>query len=107
MSYCVVGELVVKTPAKIVGGAGDNELLVTCSDGCVYRFYNEEEHTGNDCAVWLEDLGGGDLQDLVGHEIVFADEASNKGDEDEDGTRTWTFITLRSHGGQVVMRWCG
>ncbi len=55
--------------------------------------------------VWLEDVTG-DLDDLIGSEIVQASEDVSVGDTDM-GTQTATFYTFRTHKGTVQFRWLG
>ena len=105
-----VGELVGKTPTRIDGGVGDHEVTIHCSDGSAFQFYFDDEDTGNDVTIRLEDLGGGSLEELIGHKILLAEMASRKGARDKESGRdstTWTFVKLRSHGGNVTMRWYG
>lgn len=61
-----------------------------------------------DCCedVWLADVTG-DLQDLVGHPILVADERTNSDNPENAESSTWTFLTLRGIGGTVDLRWCG
>lgn len=67
-----VSELKGKTIIDIVKN-GD-ELLFTCSDGSKYKMCHWE-----DCceSVSIEDING-DLQDLIGSEILLAEEVNNE-----------------------------
>jgi hypothetical protein len=60
-----------------------------------------------DCceSVWIEDVNG-DFMDLVGSEILVADERSEQSIDDE-GSSTFTFYTLRTNKGSVDIRWNG
>lgn len=78
-----------------------------------FRMYHYQ-----DCCehVYLEDVVG-DLNDLVGYQILFAEEVVNQYDETDkftvDGkprdpaSETWTFYKLASEKGYVTLRWYG
>lgn len=72
-----------------------------CKDG---SFYILKHH--KDCceSVWLEDVCG-DLNDLVGSEILVAHEATSDNKEYDHGM--WTFYHLSTHKGSVTFRFCG
>jgi hypothetical protein len=60
------------------------------------------EHFQDCCeAVWVEDVCG-DLNDLVGTPILFAEVSSS-----EDQSVEWTFYRIGTIKGTVVIRWCG
>tara|TARA_Y100000034_G_scaffold92674_1_gene112032 strand:- start:1073 stop:1441 length:369 start_codon:yes stop_codon:yes gene_type:complete len=60
-----------------------------------------------DCceSVSIEDITG-DLQGLVGGEVIVADERISDGDTTY-GSETWTFYTIRTTRGDVDIRWYG
>jgi hypothetical protein len=62
-------------------------LVMRADDGRTFALWHIQ-----DCCehVTIEDITG-DLQDLIGTPIVVAEETSNRGDDYEDGTSTWTF----------------
>lgn len=105
------GELKGKTITKIL--VNDEPLtpghvLLYCMDGTKYELYHEQ-----DCCemVYLEDVCGC-LDDLVGSEILLAEEVSNAtnpahGDCDEDDFHEWTFYKLATNKGAVTLRWYG
>lgn len=79
----------------------DYILFVTEHDGS----YKMQHH--QDCCecVSIEDIVG-DLNDLVGSEILVAEERTNFSEHPED-SYTWTFYTLRTNKGSVDIRWYG
>lgn len=79
------------------------------SDGAVLKMYHEYQCCEN---VWLDDICG-DLQDLVGEEILQAsicssnDPKHQNGMGDDDMWREWTFYKIATIKGHVTLRWCG
>ena len=53
--------------------------------------------------VWIEDITG-DLKDLIGEEILLAEEVSSEDEKDED--LIWTFYKIQTMHGDVTIRWC-
>ena len=97
-------ELVGRTLYKAT--ADGEELTLYLSDTNYVRFYHRQ-----DCceSVYIEDICG-DLEDLVGSELVEAEEVSGydadplyKGEE----SYTWTFYKFRTRKGSVTVRWYG
>lgn len=83
---------------------GGSIMLIETDDGERYVMGHHQECCEQ---VWLEDVCG-DLSDLIGSQIVEADESSNQEDDAETGgTRTWTFYKMRTKNGAVTLRWCG
>jgi hypothetical protein len=91
---------------------GDN-IIFTCSDGNVYSMYHDQ-----DCceSVYIEDICG-DLQDIIGYEILVAEEVVSSGYDGEPSaippkggyadSYTWTFYKLDTKAGGVTIRWYG
>lgn len=80
----------------------DSVVVLAFSCGVILQILHKEECCEE---VWLEDITG-DLNDLVGHPIQTLDVRSQE-DPSLGESGSWTFITLRSNGGSVDMRWCG
>jgi hypothetical protein len=92
---------------KSVVNHGD-ELVFETVDGERYRMYHEQ-----DCceSVTLEDVVG-DLEDLVGSEILIAEEVDGETPVDhkfvyEPDSYTWTFYKFATRKGYVDLRWLG
>ena len=92
---------------KSVVNHGD-ELVFETVDGERYRMYHEQ-----DCceSVTLEDVIG-DLEDLVGSEILIAEEVDGETPVDhkfeyEPDSYTWTFYKFATRKGYVDLRWFG
>lgn len=95
-----------KTIVNISGNAGDAELLFTMSDGTKYKMFHDQ-----DCceSVYLEDVNG-DFEDIVNSPILLAEERTNTQDlfgKTDLDSFTWTFYTLATIKGYVVLRWLG
>jgi len=104
-NYCNVDVLKGKTLSSISGGVGDGEIVFVTSDGETYRMYHEQ-----DCceSVCVEDIAG-DLQDLVGSEILIAEEVEGESPADFEAyeSYTWTFYKFATRKGYVDIRWLG
>jgi len=79
-----------------------DEIRMLFSDGSYCRFYHDQ-----DCCeyVTIEDVNG-DWNDLIGYEILVADERSS-GKDNEGDHETWTFYCFRCVNGSVDVRWHG
>lgn len=105
-----VSELLGKTLDKVYH-INYEEVVFSTTDGEVYKLF----HVQNCCEhVYLEDICG-DLQDLVGSELVEAEEA-DQSDVNPEGVDmkghcqdsfTWTFYKFRTAKGAVTLRWYG
>jgi hypothetical protein len=104
---CNVNALLGKTLVGI-DREDDHELIFKTSEGETFRMYHEQ-----DCCeiVYLQDIEG-DLEDLVGSEILLAEEVSGntpagfKFEADYDSC-TWTFYKFATNKGHVTLRWLG
>jgi hypothetical protein len=102
--YTDISELKGKILSSVVVAC--NEIYFTCTDGAKYKMF----HYQGCCEdVRIEDICG-DLQNLVGDEILDAREETNmdmpKKDE-YDESFTWTFYILRTIKDTVTIRWYG
>ena len=82
-----------------------DELIFKSVDGKTHKFYHSQ-----DCceSVSIEDICG-DLTDLVGSPLLFAEEVSNLDDFTPDPSQegTWTFYKFATAKGAVTVRWLG
>jgi hypothetical protein len=77
------------------------ELFV--SDDEIYRM----DHTQDCCeSVYLESIVG-DLEDLIGHPILLAQESTSENKDEAFEHATWTFYTVATIRGYVDLRWLG
>lgn len=118
-----INELKGKVFTSVEGKKGSNEIVFTVSPRTSTE--SDEQYImahRQDCceSVWIEEIIG-DLSDLVGSEILEAEEVSNKDeppperylpdpeDEWDSGPEsyTWTFYKLGTMKGHVTIRWYG
>jgi hypothetical protein len=108
--YCEVNVLKGKTLSTVE--ATDETIVFTTTAGEVYKMYHEQ-----DCceAVYIESIVG-DLNDLVGEEILRAESGENLFDvlksigeeeKESDESHTWTFYKFATRKGYVDIRWYG
>lgn len=96
-----------KTLSSVTGHVGDEEIVFITSTGERYRLYHWQ-----DCceSVFVEDIVG-DMQDLVGSEILIAEEVEGETPADFDDSYyesySWTFYKLATIKGYVDIRWFG
>lgn len=103
-------DLVGKTLASVRRDGDDRITFTTVTDDEYIMF-----HSQFCCeSVWIEDICG-DLEDLVGTPIIVAEEVES-GQNPPDAkpetieyqdSFTWTFYKLRTHKGDVTIRWYG
>lgn len=88
---------------------GSDNVDFVCSDGSAYKLYHSQSCCEN---VGLEDIDG-DLQDLIGSEILIAEEVSDDDFENnykfeyQPESHTWTFYKLATIKGYVTLRFLG
>jgi len=106
-NYCNVSDLKGKTLSSISGGVGDGSIEFRTTLGETYLMYHEQ-----DCceSVSVEDIVG-DLEDLVGSEILLAEEVEGETpvdfNERDHESVTWTFYKFATRWGYVDIRWLG
>lgn len=96
-------DLIGKTLCKAY--VDDEELRLYITDSHYVRFYHHQ-----DCceSVYIESVSG-DVEDLVGSEILMAEEVSYDGNalNEYDESYTWTFYKFATIKGYVDVRWYG
>jgi len=106
-NYCNVSDLKGKTLSSVSGGVGDDSIEFRTTLGETYLMYHEQ-----DCceSVSVEDIVG-DLEDLVGSEILLAEEVEGETpvdfNERDHESVTWTFYKFATRWGYVDIRWLG
>lgn len=93
-----------KTITSIRTGEIDSNDAIefTDSEGIVYFMYHSQ-----DCceSVGIESVVG-NFDDLIGHPLLLAEEASSSSENDY-GSSTWTFYRFATIKGRVDVRWYG
>lgn len=108
MNNVFLNELVGKKVCEMKGQIKDQDFLIKTECGYTFNFYHNQ-----DCceSVYLENIIG-DINDILGHEIILAQEEINN-DEIQDSdvfnqdSFTWTYYRLASEKGLVVLRFYG
>lgn len=81
------------------------KIIFVCEDNTVFFMWHER-----DCceSVYLDDITG-DFQDLIGNQILLAEETSNLEDREDDDVEVveYTFYKLATIKGYVDLRWIG
>lgn len=98
------GDLVGYTLTQVAVTDADETIVFTLADGRRFKLYHDQ-----DCCeqVRIESIVG-DVNDLVGHPLLFADESSeNQTDGQYGESCTWTFYRMGTIKGGVVVRWVG
>ena len=103
-----ITDLIGKTMVS-VENSNNEELIFTTNTGEKYKLYHDQ-----DCCedVTIEDICG-DLNDLVDHPIIEAEEVVGNQDENPVGVPipdyqesfTWTFYKFGTQKGFVTIRW--
>lgn len=99
-------DLVGKTISEVIHleDSDDGEKLIfKTACGKEYQQYHLQ-----DCCeqVWVESIDG-DLEDIIGINILTAEEVLGESAVDNYGSTTWTFYKIDSLRGGVTIRWCG
>lgn len=102
------GSLKGQTIIEIIGlSQGSEEIIIKTKLGALFKMWYNHDCCAS-CTV--EDIIG-DVNDLIGYEILLAEEViSNENPEDikrEDESFTWTFYKLSTIRGSITIRWYG
>lgn len=106
-----IHQLLGKTVIKITGmEKGSDHIIFLCSDDTVFEMFHDQECCES---VSIEDVIG-DVEDLIGSEILKADELTNSevhpegySPEYTPESFTWTFYNIATRNGHVTLRWLG
>lgn len=108
MSEVGFSDLVGKTILEIDGlSLGKDRVEIRCADGSNYVMYHSQ-----DCCegVDIDDVVG-DVADLIGSQILLAEETTDsqtpKIDAYNPDSFTWTFYKLSTIKGSVTIKWYG
>lgn len=103
-----LNRMVGETIESVSGNRNDSEFVVRTTSGLVFTFLHYQ-----DCCedVYLEEIIG-DIDDLIGHTVVMAEETSNSdlivGSSCYQGESfTWTYYRMATERGLVVLRFFG
>ena len=101
METYVMDQLVGKTMFATI--RDDDKVTMYCEDGRIYTMMHHQ-----DCCetVILEDVCG-DLDDLVDTPLVVAEFTTNKDEDPDYESATWTFYKFATIKGYVTLRWHG
>jgi hypothetical protein len=88
---------------RITNVEHDNYEIKFYTPNGVYKMFHVK-----DCCehVYLEDVAGGKLEDLVGEVVLDAYDYTNTGNKGYE-TFTWTFYIIRTNKVSLTLRWYG
>ena len=97
---------------KIISGIvmtdddGYDTIVFKTECGETYYMFHDQDCCEN---VHIEDVVGGELNDLIGEKILLAEEASNDEGplDDWDCSYTWTFYKISTNKVSLTIRWYG
>lgn len=96
-------ELAGRTILGIDGAVENSGEVRIVTDIGVFVLMHER-----DCCEVVEVVDvTGDPADLVGAVVRLAEESVKEGEENDDGTSTWTFYRLQTDKGDLDIRWLG
>lgn len=99
------GEISQLVGHKVVDVFHNDEIFQILTETHLFTLY----HRGDCCeSVYLEDVVG-EPEDLIGHEILMAEESTNDENplSEYDESFTWTFYKFATIKGYVDLRWYG
>lgn len=88
---------------KVVDVSQDGESIQIQTETHLFHLYHEQDCCEN---VYIESIVG-DLNSLIGQEVLLAEEVSEDGEDSDYGTSTWTFYKLASIKGYIDIRFLG
>lgn len=107
MEFANFEDLAGKTLAQVDVNWDYDYIKFVTTEGETFLMYHKQECCES---VSIESIEG-EMNNLLNHPILLAEEVTESGkidDEDEwDGTQTWTFYKLATIKGYVDIRWNG
>ena len=104
----LVGKVITGIDVAIDNDGDELEVVFKTECGETYYMFHDQDCCEN---VYIEDVVGGELSDLVGEGILFAEEVSNFDDEGplnkSDDSYTWTFYKISTNKVSLTIRWHG
>lgn len=103
MTYANFSDLKGEILTKIAINEESDKVTFITESGKLFEMYHEQ-----DCceSVYLAEVVG-DLQDLIGSEILRADEEVSEKEGEYSSHETWSFYKLATRKGYVDFRWYG
>jgi len=105
-----IKDLIGKTLQSVEVDKDGEEIIFTTTDGRKFRMFHMQ-----DCceSVTVDDICG-ELKDIIGAEIVKAEEVTNENEnpsgvpqKEYQESFTWTFYKIYTAKGNVTIRWYG
>lgn len=101
METHVMEQLVGKT--IFAAESGHDKVTMYCDDGRIYTMMHHQDC----CEVVVLDDVCGNLDDLVGSPLLVAEVVTNRDEDPDYESATWTFYKFATVKGYVTLRWHG
>lgn len=83
----------------------EDHILFSCESGATYKMFHYQDGCED---VYIADICG-DPEDIIGQEVLVAEERIDlsNNDVDEESSYTYTFYTIRTNQATIDIRWNG